>query len=71
MFTASMVHAQTCSQRIAQPSYGIGIDMNGNVWVPEHFSGRLRQYETETGGERNARIFISPPQAGQSRGSTS
>ena len=40
-------YAQTCSERIAHSSYGIGIDMNGNVWVPEHVSGILRKYSPD------------------------
>ena len=36
--------AQTCSQRIARPSYGMGIDKDGNVWVSGHTNYTLYKY---------------------------
>ena len=56
MFTASMVHAQTCSQRIAQPSYGIGIDMNGNGIKND--SGYLLCYSAKRGKYANKHIPV-------------
>ncbi len=43
----SWAYAQTCSERIANLSYGISIDMEGNVWVSQHKTGKLRKYNPD------------------------
>ena len=40
----SWASAQTCSRLISRPSYGMGIDKDGNVWVSGHTNYTLYKY---------------------------